>query len=336
MNKMAISCGELFQAMKLTNKGWIKLSLVLLVSVFIGIYFSWNVTEKRITHVNFTRLWSDNLIAVVPKYAVLSNSSQESLSKTYTVLDQQYDLRIIAIVYNRAKSLQRLLKSINEAEYGTDSVKLEVWIDRSVDGNFDLTTFDVADSFNFSHGQYSVYVHSKHVGIYGQWLTTWKPKINSSEIAVILEDDLTVSPHFYKYLKLVHKKYDNIEEINGYALQGSSIKHYVHDTSVLVGPKDSHVFLYPVLGTWGFSPCTKNWIKFIDWFPQAHNDQNFVPIIPDNIVSSWYKEFMRTGKTEGIWSIWHIYFAWKETEYTLYCNFKGNYTCLFICYSRWI
>ncbi|WAR09655.1 hypothetical protein MAR_034731, partial [Mya arenaria] len=95
-----------------------------------------------------------------------------------------------------------------------------------------------------------------------KFIATWKPRVNSSEIAVILEDDLTVSPHFYKYLKLVHNKYDNVPEINGFSLQGISIKHAIgYSSQTLEAPESCLVSLYPVLGTWGFSqsPGSSRW-----------------------------------------------------------------------------
>ena len=141
---------------------------------------------------------------------------------------------------------------------------------------------------------------------------------------LILEDDLTVSPYFYKYLKAVHKKYDTFPEINGYALQGTSIKHHVDDISTLEGPNGSFVFLYPVLGTWGFSPVTSKWILFLDWFNSLGNRTNVDPYVPDNVASKWFKIFREQGKANKMWSIWHIYYAWLNTHYTLYSHFPGR------------
>ena len=242
-------------------------------------------------------------------------------------METPYDLRMIVITYNRAFSLLRLLKSINDAEYYSDSIKLEVWIDISKEGKNDSSTIDAAQKFQFKHGSYDVHVRKKHAGIYGQWLTSWKPSRNSTEIGVILEDDLTVSPYFYKYLKAVHKKYDNFQEINGYALQGTTLKHSVRDRSTLEGPTGSLVFLYPVLGTWGFSPVTTKWITFLDWFYSLRNLPDVDPYIPDNIASEWYKTFLNKGTADSMWEIWHIYHAWLNKQYTLYSNFPGKY-CL--------
>ncbi|XP_045164283.2 uncharacterized protein LOC123528551 [Mercenaria mercenaria] len=237
---------------------------------------------------------------------------------------KRYDLRILVIVYNRVHSLLRLLNSLNEAEYGSDYIKLEVWIDREANGNVDRLTLQAANSFTFRYGEYEVLLHPQHVGIYGQWFTTWKPDVNSSEIAVILEDDLTVSKYFWRYLKVVHQKYDKNAIINGYSLQGHSITFSeTHHHAILRGPKDSFVVLFPVLGTWGFSPSTKNWKKFLDWF-ENQDINTFKPYVPGNIATGWYKTLSRQGRANTMWSMWHIYYAWKNNESTLHCNFPDS------------
>ena len=230
----------------------------------------------------------------------------------------------MVITYNRAKSLMRLLNSINKAKYFNDSILLEVWIDRSKDGKINTTTLKAANKFKFTHGEYSVNCQPYHAGIIGQWIHTWKPSLNSSEIGVILEDDLSVSPYFYKWLKIVHQKYDNCTDINGYALQGVSIKHNGEDGYVKA-PKDSIVYRYPTLGTWGFSPTIPHWLAFKKWFDEVHTEAQFHPLVPGNVATDWYLTFLETGKTEGMWEMWHIYYAWKHKENTLYSNLGGKY-----------
>lgn len=92
-----------------------------------------------------------------------------------------------------------------------------------------------------------VHKHTKHVGIYGQWIGTWNPAPDSNEIAVILEDDLTVSRHFYQWLLNVHRKYDDRTDLAGYALQGRSMKHG-GAAGNLRGPDKDVCFMYPILG----------------------------------------------------------------------------------------
>ena len=92
---------------------------------------------------------------------------------------------------------------------------------------------------------------------------TWNPPRKTPEMAVILEDDLTVSPYFYRYLKLFNRKYGNSPNVSGYSLQGKSIQHstLVSDCCLEVDTK-YQVFLYPTLGTSGFAPNRLPWIQF--------------------------------------------------------------------------
>lgn len=233
---------------------------------------------------------------------------------------QQYDLRIIVITYNRPSALLRLLNSLNKAEFNEDQIKLEIWIDRSKAGTFHNETIKTASEFQFMFGICEVIIHPVHVGIQGQWITTWKPLQNTSEIAVILEDDITLSPYFYRYLKLVHRKYDGCPEVNGYALQGISVNH--KDGSRLVAVPESHpVYLYPVLGTWGFSPRAENWNRFTKWYGYVKKNATFNPYVPGSIVTDWYKSHQKRHIEDHMWSIWHVYNAWVNKEYTLYSNF---------------
>lgn len=307
---------------KKNTSGKIVLAIVLCIGFFISI--SWDrLLYEPAPRISFTLNEEREYVQLLPNTVNLSSITSEA-RKVYARWDQQYDLRIIVIVYNRAQSMLRLLNSLNSAKYFNDRVKLEVWIDRSFNGSVDPITLDKAEKFEFYHGEYEVIIHPEHVGIIGQWLSTWRVWEKSTEIAVILEDDLTVSPYFYKYLKLVHEKYDNNPKVNGYALQGVSIKHSLNSPGILVGPKDDVVFLYPVIGTWGFSPSARNWVQFIDWFNTMYRERAFEPYVYGNVVTLWYKEFQRDQKTGGIWSIWHIYFAWKQEEFTLYSNFEGR------------
>lgn len=129
----------------------------------------------------------------------------------------------------------------------------------------------------------------------------------------------------------MHKKYDDQSRINGYSLQGISIRH--SDAKKMLNVAERHaVFLYPTVGSWGFSPNRINWFRFVDWFKSAKQQNGFVPSVPNNIASIWYKDFSRQGKADTMWTIWHIYFAWKNNENTLYPNFKGRqyfYCCTF-------
>ncbi|CAC5405261.1 unnamed protein product [Mytilus coruscus] len=220
-------------------------------------------------------------------------------------------LRIMVITYNRAESMLRLLNSLNKVDYLDDRVVLEIWVDRSKDGVIDKKTFGTARNFSFEKGFKTVHQQDKHVGIYGQWIDTWQPTADSKEIAVIFEDDITVSPFFYRYLKNVHARYDHRPEVNGYSLQGISIKHGGAGGN-LHAPDDHVVFLYPIVGSWGFSPKKENWIGFQRWGKQiacglcgtftmhiVKKNGHFIPNFPHNagMTINWKEKGLHFAKT---------------------------------------
>ena len=81
------------------------------------------------------------------------------------------DFRIIVLTYDRAKSLTRLLNSINNAKYGSDKVQLDIWIDRNGNRNVNENVVKTATLFKFLHGSHRTCVHRTHVGIIGQWIS---------------------------------------------------------------------------------------------------------------------------------------------------------------------
>ena len=54
-----------------------------------------------------------------------------------------------------------------------------------------------------------------------------------NEIALILEDDMTVSPHAYRWLKAVHGKYGRRKDFGGVTLYSNSVfAHNNHRTLI--------------------------------------------------------------------------------------------------------
>ena len=96
------------------------------------------------------------------------------------------DLRIIVLTYNRPKSLSRLFVSLNSLELDNHSAAVEIWIDRNCKTNkVDEETVKVASQFRWRGGPTRVHVHPTHVGIYGQWINTWRPPDDSiNELAL--------------------------------------------------------------------------------------------------------------------------------------------------------
>lgn len=260
--------------------------------------------------------------------------------KTISVLGEPYeyedevDLRIIVLTFRRPSSLSKLLESIDEIELDGDSGSLEIWIDRDKRGNADNKTIETATSFQWKKGPIRVYVHSTHVGIYGQWIQTWRPKsLTSKEIVLFLEDDMNVSRFCYRWLKTVHGFYEKSTLFAGATLQSDIVVSHDGSSTQLKGPKNHTVFMYKCLGTWGFSPKPSVWIGFQNWFRLHGKDSKFCPCVPGILPTAWYKSFKKQKREDSMWSVWFIYYAYKEKLFTLYSNLNSYNSDLKSCLS---
>ncbi len=232
------------------------------------------------------------------------------------------DLRVIVMTYARTNSLLKLLSSLNNLELDGHNASLEIWIDRSKDGKVDEATVSAATQFRWSRGPSRVHVRDTHAGIYGQWIDTWRPVPGSKELALILEDDLSVSPYAYRWVRAAHNKYGGRKDIAGYTLQSEGV-NVATSGSPVKGPKDQPVFLYQLLGSWGYAPHPDRWREFQDWYHNVSKDSSFKPYVPGLKMTAWYKTFEKKGKADSMWTMWHIYFSANRSLYTVYSNLKG-------------
>ena len=86
----------------------------------------------------------------------------------------------------------------------------------------------------------------------------------------------------------------------------------------LHAPDDNIVFIYHILGTFGFSPNKINWLIFLKLYRTASKDKQFIPLVPGMVPSKWYKEHVTDRRTQSMWQIWHSYYSWHHNERTLY------------------
>ena len=140
----------------------------------------------------------------------IADFSQSSCAKCISGEPCEYpdtvDLRIIVFAYNRDHSLSNCLLNFYNLVTDGDKVAIEIWIDISKDGNVHQPTFEVAQQFvsTWHLGQACVHVQTDHANIGGQWMYSWRPKLDSGEMGLIVEDDVDVSPYAYRYMHSYH------------------------------------------------------------------------------------------------------------------------------------
>jgi len=80
-------------------------------------------------------------------------------------------------------------------------------------------------------------------------MTVWRPAEPAAsgaepEIALILEDDMSVSAYYWRWLRAAHRAYDQRSDVSGYSVSHPEMEHSTG--SVLEVPVNHTVFMYPV------------------------------------------------------------------------------------------
>ena len=225
------------------------------------------------------------------------------------------NFKIHIITMNRAKSLQRLLDSLKKADYAGDRVEIYIHIDKS-DDNRDC--IKVAESFDFSHGKVTIEVAEQNNGLRNAWFRAWYPKEN--ERAIILEDDIEVSPQWYFWLNKAWQAYGERDDLAGISLQRQTLVPQKPRKQMEI-VNNHKPFLYRLVGSIGFSPHWKQWRAFLNWIHSV--DTTTVDVkTPGLITSDWLDNLDR----RHMWTQYFIWFCKQHDLYTLYVNLPEQKT----------
>ena len=254
--------------------------------------------------------------------------NQTMLTSSCSYDGTEVDLRIIVLAFNRAAALQVLLASLQRLQLDGASASLEIWVDRNKTDHYDDNTLFVASNFSWSLGKSRVHLWHQHVGIYGQWIDTWCPRANTNEMALLLEEDLIVSPHVWHWLKAARDAFQSRNDVAGYSLQSEGVfSSRMHRRPLMLSTRQT-AFAYHLIGTWGFAPHPRRWVEFRSWFHNIKSTKggkiaNFKPYVDGLIMTDWYKQFERIGVEDTMWSMWFIYFVNENRLYTIYNNLNS-------------
>ena len=122
-------------------------------------------------------------------------------------------IAVIVVGYNRPDSLGRILGSLKLAEYGGEQVPLVISIDHS--GNEEVIR--IAEEFSWPYGTKRVIAHKKRLGL-RRHIISCGDLTGEYGAVMILEDDLYVSPDFYRYASQTLERYGEDFRIAGISL----------------------------------------------------------------------------------------------------------------------
>lgn len=210
---------------------------------------------------------------------------------------------VVAVGYNRYKSLKRLLDSVESASYPVKDVPLVI----SIDGSGDESVYALARNFKWSHGE--KYVNIEEGGRLGlvKHIYQCAGLTNVFRAVILLEDDLFVSPFFYSYVLQALDKY-------GDTLDVAQIALYHNETNGFVGhphPKVNdgfEVFLAQSTCSWGQCWNEKMWKAFCEWRDHVCTDE----LISEQDMPARIKGWKRA------WSRYFNAYLLHQNKYVLY------------------
>lgn len=167
---------------------------------------------------------------------------------------------LLIVAYKEPSRLGRLLDSVSNACYDGNSVDLIISIDKS--DNMEVT--HLAEAFQWKYGDKIIRTFQerqglrKHILSCGDYLEVY-------DALFILEDDLIVSPQFYRYGMECINRYCDEERIAGislYSPQWNQNANFPFD--VQKGRYD--VYFLQSAQSWGQIWLKKQWKEFKDWY----------------------------------------------------------------------
>lgn len=211
---------------------------------------------------------------------------------------------IVAVGYNRPKSLLRLLQSLLSAHYD----ELDVTLIISIDNCGNDVVHQLALQFEWPFGPKKVVFHQKRLGLRSHILQCGD-LTNEYGSVIILEDDLYVSSEFYRYVLTMLENYASDARIAGISLYSHRWHPGAHRPFL---PQHSpyDVYLMQFSQSWGQCWTKDMWQVFREWYRTAQFEEktSSSETIP-HYIAQW---------PESSWLKYHIKYTSETNRYFVY------------------
>ena len=205
-------------------------------------------------------------------------------------------LAILVLTYDRWMSLQRLLHSLQRAQYGCAPIHLTVSVENGDSETLQHArseTYKIAMEFRWEHGPKFVLRRVRRAGLRRQWMESFH-SLSDTDYIAIFEDDMEVSTQFYAYISMLHKKgkhiinAPNVSTICLHPLSGKGILD-CHDKS-----NSHHLFLSSFICSWGPVWKAREWMQMINLVARLEelNTEPFLPVGAPNheLFNTWLQK----------------------------------------------
>lgn len=241
----------------------------------------------------------------------------------------QVRIKLVVITDRRPHSLSRLLQSAAKSTFLGDQVDLTVHMEQSAD----RVTRMLVNSFMWRQGQKMIRHRIRKGGLMPAIVESWYPS-NDDEYAVLLEDDIEVSPLFYVWSKYAILKYRYSGNSEAYRLMyGISLyaprnlelvpagRVTFDPNSVLLpaGYADHTPYASQVPCSWGGVYFPEHWREFHAYLVTRLNDLNLPKDHQERLISV---PGSRSDKWKKSWKKYFIEMVYLRASVMLYPNFQ--------------
>lgn len=199
-------------------------------------------------------------------------------------------LPVVVVAFNRARSLKRLLSSLNDAAYIVDDVPLIISIDKG-ENNQDVLA--VAEAFVWKHGEKKVIYQDKNLKLRKHVLQCGDYALKYGNV-IVLEDDLYVSKYFYQYAEAALKFTQGNDRIGGISLYNHRFNVEASEPFEAVDDGYDNWY-FQFASSWGEAWSKSQWERFKEWYEKSPNIDNCsqIPLyVRKWSQSSWLKYFI--------------------------------------------
>ena len=230
---------------------------------------------------------------------------------------------VIVFVYNRLEHTRRLFESLIKNQ-GADMTDVYVFSDAAkITGNEKVDKVcrqkvaEVRDYISTIDGFKGVYItlREKNYGLANNIISAVTQVLKQHDSAIILEDDLMVSPSFLLYMNTGLKTYRDSEKV--FSISGYS---YISESDQKKGMPQS--YFLPIMCSWGWATWSSKW-KIFDkraegWEVLRWNWRKRYRFNFHNAID--YYSMLRSQMEEDIdsWAIRWYWSVFKEEGLTLY------------------
>lgn len=196
---------------------------------------------------------------------------------------------IVVVAFNRPKSLDRLLKSLDQAIYDRNDVPLII----SIDKGDNQEVLNVANKYRWKYGKKIVIYQKENLKLRRHILKCGDYALEYGSI-IILEDDLYVSPYFYDYAVKALSFSDRSDRIGGVSLYNHRYNMIASEPFEPMDDKFDNWY-FQFASSWGEAWTKKQWQAFITWYnmnPEIEKMANLPQYVKNWPSSSWLKYFI--------------------------------------------